>query len=97
MLENATRICEAGFGLLFRYEGGAFRAAAIQAVPPAFAKYLQGRANEPGPETGIGRSVKSRAIIHVLDAREDLGYTRRDPFRVAAVELGGVRHFSRCR
>ena len=93
MLANATRICEAKFGLLFRYEGGAFHAAAIQAVPPAFAKYLQGRANEPGPETGIGRAVKTRAIIHVLDAREDLAYTRRDPFRVAAVELGGVRTF----
>jgi class 3 adenylate cyclase/putative methionine-R-sulfoxide reductase with GAF domain len=93
MLANATRICEATFGLLFRYEGGAFHAAAIQAVPPAYAKYLQGRANEPGPETGIGRSVKTRATIHVLDAREDPAYTRRDPFRVAAVELGGVRTF----
>ena len=37
--------------------------------------------------------MKTRATIHVLDAREDLGYTRRDPFRVAAVELGGVRPF----
>ena len=93
MLENATRICEAGFGVLWRYEGGAFRAAAIQAVPPAYATYLQGRVHEPGPETGVGRLVKSRATIHVLDAREDLGYTRRDPFRVAGVELGGVRTF----
>jgi class 3 adenylate cyclase/putative methionine-R-sulfoxide reductase with GAF domain len=93
MLANATRICEAKFGFLCRYEGGAFHTAAIQAVPPAFAKYLQGRAIEPGPETGIGRVVKTRATIHVLDAREDLAYTRRDPFRVAAVELGGVRTF----
>ena len=25
MLENATRICEAKFGMLFRYDGDAFR------------------------------------------------------------------------
>src|SRR5262245_14301307 len=68
MLANATRICEAKFGLLFRHEGGAFHVAAIQAVPPAFAKYLQGRANKPGPETGIGRVVKTHTTIHVLDA-----------------------------
>jgi class 3 adenylate cyclase/putative methionine-R-sulfoxide reductase with GAF domain len=93
MLANATRICEAKFGLLFRHEGGASHVAAIQAVPPAFAKYLHCKANKPGPATGIGRVMKTLATIHVLDASEDLAYTERDPFRVAAVELGGVRTF----
>ena len=93
MLANATRICEAKFGVLFLYEGGAFRTAAVQAVPPAFTEYLQSEVHRPGPKTGIGRLVKTRATIQVLDAMEDLAYTRGDPFRVASVELGGVRTF----
>ena len=35
--------------------------------------------------------MKSRAAVQILDAKEDLGYTSRDPLRVAAVDLGGVR------
>src|SRR5262249_44638955 len=37
MLENATRICGAKFGILFRYEGGVFHPAAMTKVPRAFA------------------------------------------------------------
>src|SRR5262249_52120335 len=40
MLENATRICGAKFGILFRYEGGMFHPAAMANVPPAFADFL---------------------------------------------------------
>ncbi len=36
MLENATRICEAKFGVLFRFEGEAFRLRRMLGVPPAF-------------------------------------------------------------
>ena len=36
MLENATRICEANFGTLFRSEGGALRAVAMHGAPQPF-------------------------------------------------------------
>src|SRR6516165_12126014 len=36
ILENATRLCEAKFGGLFRFEGGLFHPAALLNVPPAF-------------------------------------------------------------
>ena len=39
MLENAVRICQASFGVLFRFEDGAWRAAAMYCVPPAFKEY----------------------------------------------------------
>ena len=35
LLENARRICEAKFGILFLCEGDGFRAAAMQNAPPA--------------------------------------------------------------
>jgi transcriptional regulator with GAF, ATPase, and Fis domain len=93
MLENATRLCEAKFGVLWRVDGETFYTAATQGLPPALAKYLERGPHRPGPKTGLGRLLKTRACIHVLDALEDRAYAERDPIRAAAVELGGVRTF----
>src|SRR5205823_6513725 len=41
MLSNATRICEANFGVLFRFKGEAVEAAAMVGVPPSFAEFWQ--------------------------------------------------------
>src|SRR5215470_10240587 len=38
ILENATRICEANFGVLHLYEGGGFRVGATHNAPPAHAE-----------------------------------------------------------
>src|SRR5207247_7793956 len=37
MLANATRLCEANFGILFRYDGNLFHAVALQDAVPAYA------------------------------------------------------------
>src|SRR6202035_2855287 len=38
MLEHATRICDAKFGIMTLYEGGPFRAVALHNAPPEFAE-----------------------------------------------------------
>ena len=43
MLENAMRICEARFGMMYRYDGDAFRHAAILNAPQAFADFVTSR------------------------------------------------------
>jgi hypothetical protein len=45
MLGNATRICEATFGVLYLFEGNAFRAVALHG-PPAF---VEARRRNPIP------------------------------------------------
>src|SRR5262249_5220398 len=58
MLENATRICEAKFGVLFRSEGEALRAVALHGAPAPYAE--ERRRNpivRPGPGTMLGRAV----------------------------------------
>jgi two-component system, NtrC family, sensor kinase len=55
MLENATRLCEAKFGNLYLYEGGALRIVASHNVPAAFAE-----ARRRGPFHPIRRSSPSR-------------------------------------
>ena len=41
MLENATHICEAKFGLLLRFDGEMFRFAAEVGTPPALAEFVR--------------------------------------------------------
>src|SRR5262249_29363934 len=68
MLANATRLCEAKFGILFRYEGGVFHPTASLDVPPAYADFLKRQGSFAGkPGQLFGRLCKSKRVIHVVD------------------------------
>ena len=91
MLANATRICEAKIGILFRYEDGAYTAMATLGVTPAYAEYLNRGAIRPGPTTGLGRVASSKQPAHIIDTQAEGAYADREPLRVATAELGGAR------
>ena len=85
--------------MLHLYEGEVFRTVAIHNVPPAFAELRKREPFQPRPGNAHARVVATKELVHFADAREDdPGYAARDPFVVAAVEVGGVRTFlsSRC-
>jgi GAF domain-containing protein len=90
MLANAMRICDAGFGILFEYADGAFRALSSLGVPPAFDEYCRQK-RVWGPNTGLGQIVRTKAPAHILDVREQRAYADGEPNRVAAVEMSGMR------
>jgi two-component system, NtrC family, sensor kinase len=72
MLENATRICEAKFGVLFRSEGDALRAVALHGAPPLYAK--ERRRNpivRPNPETMLGRALATKQTTQIADIRDE--------------------------
>src|SRR5262249_47320833 len=76
LLENAFRLCEAKFGLLLLYEDAwRFRVVAMRDVPPAFAELRQ---REPifevSPDTGLGRAVTAKNIVHIADYTEEAIY-----------------------
>ena len=92
MLENATSICEAKFGILWLCEGDGFRSVALHNAPAAYAEQRQREpVIRPGPGTGLARVVKTKQVIHVADVRAEEAYIERDPLRVSTVELGGYR------
>ena len=92
MLENATHVCEAKFGILWLREGDGFRSVALHNLPPAYAEQRQREpVIRPGPGTGLHRVVKSKQVSHVADVRAEEAYIERDPLRVSTVELGGYR------
>jgi two-component system, NtrC family, sensor kinase len=92
ILERATRICSAKFGLLWIREGEGFRSVASHGVPPAYAQELK---KAPlvvfGPETVNGRVARTKQVVYIEDVTAEQLYSDRDPRRVALVELGGAR------
>ncbi len=91
MLENAVRICDASFGMLFRIDDGLVSAEAMVGVPPQFAEFWHRGPQRPGPRTALGRTVEKRQTVHVADVRAEAAYVEGEPVFVAAVNLGGFR------
>ena len=92
MLVNATRLCEARFGILLLWEGDAFRTVALHNAPPAF---VEDRRREPvirpASVTSLGRLVATKQVDHVADMRAEKGYVDGHPGPVSIVELAGAR------
>jgi GAF domain-containing protein len=92
MLANATRICEAKFGVLWLCEGDCFRCVAQHNTPPAFAEqYRRQPVVHPAQGTGLRRLFETLQVAQVSDMTTIRPYIERDPFVVASVELGGYR------
>jgi GAF domain-containing protein len=91
MLENATRVCDSNFGTLYLREGEAFRAVSMHGATPHYLQSRLGQLVHPGPGTGLGRAVRTKQAVHIADVTAEPAYRERDPMRVAAADLGGVR------
>jgi GAF domain-containing protein len=91
MLDNATRICNAKFGILWLSEGNGFRSVALHGAPPAFA---EARARNPwiktNPKTLLGRVAALKQPVQLADIRDEPAF-REDPSRFAFLELAGAR------
>jgi GAF domain-containing protein len=91
MLVNATRLCEARFGILTLYDGEVFRGVATHNLPPGFSE-MRKRTFRPPPGSAQERVVATKEVVHFIDAREDdPNYAARDPLVVDAIEVAGVR------
>jgi signal transduction histidine kinase len=68
MLANATRICEAKFGTLFRYDGKlAYRVASV-GTPATLVEFQKQRGPfTPDPHGYFGRCLRTKAVVHVAD------------------------------
>jgi GAF domain-containing protein len=86
ILENATRICEAKFGILNLYENGGLYMGAMHNVPSAFADWHQSQrgAYQPIPGSPPDRVIRTKKVCHVLD-------NAAEPAPGRAATLGGAR------
>ncbi len=91
MLANATRLCEAKFGILFRVKDGAAVPVATLGVPAAFMELVQRSPLRPSENAPIMRAARTKQIVHVVDLSKEQVYIERDPMVVVGVEVVGIR------
>src|SRR6266487_7200896 len=70
ILAEATRLCEAKFGVLWLREGDGFRAVALHGAPPAYAEARQREpVLSPNPGTTMGRVAATKRTVQIADIR----------------------------
>src|SRR5262245_8697989 len=73
ILENATRICEAQFGTLYRSESDGVRCVGMHNAPEAFVE--ERRRNpviRPAPATVFGRALVTKRPAQIADIRDEI-------------------------
>ncbi|MBR1210723.1 GAF domain-containing protein [Bradyrhizobium sp. JYMT SZCCT0180] len=90
MLENATRICGAQFGLMNLYDGDSFHTVGFHNVPSAFEAARQ-RSFRAHPDGDLGQMVLTKKVAHIHDLRTRPLYIQGDPATVQLAELAGAR------
>ncbi len=92
ILANATRLCDAKFGVLQLCEDGGFRLVAAHNPPPA---YIESRRKapviRPGPLTPPARVATTKQLVHIADMMEEPAYKEGDPAAMRFVDMAGVR------
>ena len=91
MLENAVRLCDAKFGIIYRWDGALHLVSAHNA-PPEFVA-ARSRPWRPSPEIPMGRMIASKTVTHVADMASERGYADQNPTLVQSVEIGGTRSY----
>jgi two-component system, NtrC family, sensor kinase len=85
MLENAVRICEAKFDVMFRFDGDVAYAVAMLNLPPALDEYLRQRGRrQPAPGSDLEKVLKLKQVIHTIDSLET-------PNPIPPARLAGAR------
>ncbi len=86
LVENATRLCAADWGIIYRFEGEVFRVAAYYGGPSEFRDYWQRSEIRPGRGSAAGRVALERRTVHIPDVLADPEYQMAE-----AQRLGGYR------
>ena len=92
LLENAIKLCQAKFGILFLYDGETFHIAALHGAPA----YMEARrgglvVRHLPPDAPLARIARTNEPIHIVDVALEQGYVERDPRMVELVDLAGAR------
>ena len=102
MLENAVRICDAKFGVLWRYDNENFDPAAMFGLTPAHAEFDRQRgSHRPADGSILERLLRTKDVVRIANAsaepsqalRQDwVGRGRLLPCRCSK-ECAGRRHY----
>jgi class 3 adenylate cyclase len=68
MLQNSVRICDAGFGQMFLWEGDNVRLVAAVGVPTVLVEFDKQRGTfQPSPGGGLDGVMRTKQVVHIAD------------------------------
>ena len=90
ILQNATRICEANFGVLLLYDGKNFRLPATYNAPPEFVEF---RRRHPIVRSSgvLQHIISTKQLLHISDCHDDASHRLGGTDFVQFVKLCSVR------
>ena len=90
-MENATRVCGAQMGVMFRSEGDWFRTVALHGTSPEFAEARRlSPMLRPLPGTGLGQVAATKRAVQIADVQAEPSYLN-DPARASFLGTAGAR------
>ena len=87
MLDNAVRICDAEFGSIYRWTGGALHLVATRNAPAGYTEARRRLAISVPQGDPMDRALTTKSIVHIAD----LAAEPSNPQVAVPVEQGGVR------
>jgi GAF domain-containing protein/anti-sigma regulatory factor (Ser/Thr protein kinase) len=85
LIENATRLCGAQRGVMYRWDGEVFRVMAAYNSPAELTAFLERSPHRPGRGSAVGRVALDRQVVHIADVTADPEYHH------AAAQIAGLR------
>jgi GAF domain-containing protein len=86
LVENATRLCDAKRGAIFRFDGEVFRAVAYYGSLPEFRNFWRQNVIRTGRGSAMGRAALERRTVHIPDVLADPEFQL-----IEAQKVGGYR------
>src|SRR5262245_55572256 len=83
LIENATKLCAATDGNIYRFDGEVFRVGAFFGTSPEFREFRLRTELRPGRESVVGRVGLKRQTIQVLDVLSDPDFQQLEAQRIA--------------
>ena len=83
LVENATRLCGADTGFIFRPDGERLRIAAAWGASPELMAFYERNPPPPGRGTLLGRTLLERRTVHIEDCLADPEYQWAESQKVA--------------
>jgi GAF domain-containing protein len=78
LIENATRLCRAQKGFIFRADGDLYRLVVDYNAPPAFREWTRRYEIRPGDGSIVGRVALDNRVVQIPDAQADAEWLARN-------------------
>ncbi len=94
LVDNATRLCGAETGVIFRQDGELYRLAAAYNISPEFKDFVEKNPLRPGRGTAAARAALERRTVHIPDVSADPEYQYPASFMIGNIRsiLGVPMH-----